>query len=222
MRGQSLKRIGLVSAVLGALEPAEACFRDLWPGTERLVLYDEYLYELHGREQRLTDEMYERVRRLLTLSADSGVDAILFAGSLWGDCVLSCRDDFDIPVLTAYESLIEQALSASADSKLALLATVAGTITSFQADFERACDGKVELESVYVDQAMDELAAGNRTRHDELIVQRVAELSHCDTILLAQFSMQSVAPQLVQKTNKQILGSVSTAVTKLRALVDAQ
>ena len=215
-----MKRIGLVTAVYGAVEPAESCFRHRWPNTQRYVLHDEYLYELHGRENQLTDEMYQRVRALLRLSADSGVDAILFAGSLWGECVIACRDEFSIPILTAYESLIDKALSLPTQSKLVSLATVAGTIKSFAEDFERTCDGHTELHSVLVDGAMGALAAGDRARHDELICACASGLDEHDVILLSQFSMESVAQRLRSVTGKPVYSSVDLAVEKLRSVVN--
>ena len=72
-----MKRIGVVAAVYGALGPARECFHSLWPEVQTVDLYDEHLYQLCHRENRVTDEMYERVRRLLKLNAESGVDGIL-------------------------------------------------------------------------------------------------------------------------------------------------
>ena len=214
-----MKRIGVVAAVYGALTPARECFRSLWPEAQTVDLYDEYLYQLYHHENRLTPQMYERVRDQLRMSAASGVDGILFAGSLWTDCVKACRDEFDVPVLAAYECLIEKALDDPPSSRMALIATEPGTITSFEKDFNLACDATVALDTEYIEGAMQILASGNREHHDELVIDHAKGLSTHDVILLAQFSMESVAERLRQKTGKTVYGSLSTAATKLKQLL---
>lgn len=214
-----MKRIGVVAAVYGALGPARACFRERWPTVQTVDLYDEYLYQLYHREHRITDEMYERVRRLLQLGADSGVDGLLFSGSLWTQCVKACRDDFNIPVLAAYECLIDKVIASPQDSRLALLATEPGTITSFEKDFSEACAGKLTLEPVYIDKAMSLLGAGNRPAHDALVIEKGRSLREYDVILLAQFSMESVAERLSEATGKTVYGSLGCAADRLKSLI---
>lgn len=214
-----MKRIGVVAAVYGALTPARECFRVLWPEVQTVDLYDEYLYQLFHREKRLTPEMYERLHHQLRMSAESGVDGILFAGSLWTDCVKACRDDFDIPVLAAYECLIEKALDDPPSSGMALIATEPGTITSFERDFSQACNASVPLHTVYIEGAMKILAAGDRARHDELVVEHGKALHTHDVILLAQFSMEPVAERLRRETGKTVYGSLSTAAERLKQMI---
>ena len=214
-----MKRIGVVAAVYGALGPARECFHHLWPAAQTVDLYDEYLYLLYHRENGLTQEMYERVRGLLKLGADSGVDGLLFSGSLWTDCVKACRDEFDIPVVAAYECLIEKALAAPAASSLALLATEPGTIGSFERDFNQASNGAVPLHTSYIDEAMGLLAAGDRAGHDKLVIEHGKGLAAHDIILLAQFSMESVAERLRQATGKTVYGSLGCAATHLKTLI---
>ena len=214
-----MKRIGVVAAVHGALAPARNSFQSLWPGAQTVDLYDEYLYFLYHRENRVTPEMYERVRDLLTLSARSGVDGIVFTGSLWTECVKACRDDFEVPVLAAYDSLIEKVLDTGA-SRMALIAAEPGTITSFEKDFKAAANDTVELEAVYVDHAMDVLAAGDRAKHDQIVIDAANQLTTHDVLLLAQFSMESVAEQLRQSTGKTVYGSLGAAADKLKQLLD--
>lgn len=215
-----MKRIGVVAAVYGALGPARACFQDLWPDVQTIDLYDEYLYQLYHREKQLTDEMYQRVRRLLELSAASGVDGLLFTGSLWIDCVNACREDFDVPLVAAYECLIEKALTVSAPARMVLIATEPGTITSFEKDFALTSNSRVALDTVYIDDAMGILARGDRDGHDALVIEQVKNLTAHDVILLAQFSMESVAERLRQATGKTVYGSLGCAAARLKTLIE--
>ena len=214
-----MKRIGVVAAVYGALGPAKACFQKRWPEVQTVDLYDEHLYQLYHRENRITDEMYVRVRRLLQLGADSGVDGLLFSGSLWTKCVKACRDDFDIPVLAAYECLIDKVITSPRDSRLSLLASEPGTITSFEKDFSEACAGKLALKPIYIDNAMSLLGTGNRLANDELIIEAGQSLTESDVILLAQYSMESVAERLSQATGKTVYGSLGCAADRLKSLI---
>ena len=63
------------------------------------------------------------------------------------------------------------------------------------------------------------LASGDRARHDELVIEHGKALHTHEVILLAQFSMESVAERLHRETGKTVYGSLSTAAAKLKQLL---
>ena len=214
-------RIGLVHALHASIAPIEATFARMWPEAETVSLYDESLYVDFNKAGGVNQEIEERIEALLRFSAQSGAQAILFTGSLFGDSVEAARARLDIPVLTAYESMIEEAFAGPRGPKLGLLATAEGTLDRMQSDIARyASAGSYEyaLEVNRVAGAIDALLWGDRTEHDELVVTAAAELARCDILMLAQFSMAPVADRIRKQLGKRVLTSPGTAVEKLMGI----
>ena len=214
-------RIGLVHALHASIAPIEATFARMWPEAETVSLYDESLYVDFNKAGGVNQEIEERIEALLRFSAQSGAQAILFTGSLFGDSVEAARARLDIPVLTAYESMIEEAFAGPRGPTLGLLATAEGTLDRMQSDIARyASAGSYEyaLEVNRVAGAIDALLWGDRTEHDELVLTAAAELARCDILMLAQFSMAPVADRIRKQLGIRVLTSPGTAVEKLMGI----
>ncbi len=215
-----MARIGLVHALHASLAPIAAAFEELWPEAETVNLFDESLYVEYDRAGRVTDELAERIDILLRYSERCGVDAILFTGSLFGAPVEATRRSMGIPVLTAYEAMIEQAFQLG--RRFGLLATVADTITLIQADIERFASSQgldYELDTAHVNGALEALLAGDRKRHDRLIIEAADGFDASEVLLLGQFSMAPVRQRIADGTAKPVLTSPGCAVAKLKTLV---
>ena len=214
-------RIGLVHALHASIAPIEATFARMWPEAETVSLYDESLYVDFNKAGGMNRRIEERIEALLRFSAQSGAQAILFTGSLFGDSVEAARERLDIPVLTAYESMIEEAFAGPQGRKLGLLATAGGTLEMMTADIARyasahACE--YSLQANQVAGAIDALLWGDRAEHDELVVTAAGELSEYDILMLAQFSMAPVADRIREQTGLRVLTSPGTAVEKLMGI----
>ncbi len=204
------------------MAPIEEVFARTWPEAETVSLFDQSLYFDYERAGAITPELSDRIESLLRYSAACGADAILFTGSLFGAPVESVRRDMNIPVLTAYEAMIEEAFAAG--PRIGLLATVADTVDMIRDDIERyACAvGKpYQLDARLVEGALDALLAGDRAGHDRLVAAEAAALHNCDSLLLGQFSMSPVAAQIPEVRGRRVLTSPDTAVAKLRRVLAA-
>ena len=215
-------RIGLVHALHASIAPIEAAFSTLWPEAETVSLYDQSLYTDFNKAGGLTPEVSRRIESLLRFSAESGAQAILFTGSLFGDPVEAARERLDVPVLTAYEAMIEEAFRAPPQPRLGLLATAAGTADMMSADIAEyaAAHGlEYELDARTIAGAIDALLWGDREEHDELVLAAAAELGSCDVLMLAQFSMAPVASRVPELPGRRVLTSPGSAVAKLKRLL---
>ncbi len=217
-------KIGLVHALHASIAPIESAFSELWPEAETVSLYDQSLYLEFNRSGVVTARIVKRIESLLALSADSGVQAILFTGSLFGDAVEAARPKLEVPVLTAYEAMIEEAFDGPSAPRLGVLTTAAGTGSMVQADIEkfarsRSLEYEIDLDLVHVAGAIDALLAGDRARHDELVLAAAAKMQACDALLLSQFSMAPVSRQLPPLPGRRVLTSPGSAVAKIRRLV---
>lgn len=213
-------RIATVHALTASVAPVEAAFAEVWPEAEVLGLCDESLYADYARWGRETAEITRRVKALLDHSAGSGADGILFAGSLFGASVEAARAGMSIPVLTAYEAMIEAAFAAG--TRLGLLATVEDTITALERDMARYAeehDISFTLESRLVKGAMDALRSGDQPRHDALVAETAAALEDCQALMLAQHTMGPARRLVTDLPGRRILTSPDAAALKLKRLI---
>jgi len=215
------KRIGLVHSVIPAIRAVEDAFERIWPSAKTTSIYDQSTYQDLGPDRSLTPEIYRRIAALLRYSADCGVDGILVTGSLFGPAAVAGRKALDIPVLTSFDGLIDEALAAG--TRFNMIATDPGTNRMLTAEMTARAEaaGKtVDLNPIYVPEAMGMLQGGDREAHDRLVVEAAAEADDCDVILLGQFSMGPTRPLVAEGTGKPVLDAPDTAVRKLMALFD--
>jgi Asp/Glu/hydantoin racemase len=212
-------RIGLVHSVIPAIRAVEDAFEKIWPSARTTSIFDQSTYQDLGPDRSLTPEVYRRIAALLRYSADCGTDAILVTGSLFGPAAVEGRKTLDIPVLTSFDGLIDEALATG--SRFTMIATDPGTNRMLEAELRDRADqaGKpVELNPVFVPDAMSLLQGGDRESHDRLVVEAAAKAGECDAILLGQFSMGPTKPQVADRTGLPVLDAPEAAVRKLRAL----
>ena len=214
-------RIGAVHALTASIAPVEAAFAQSWPEAEVVNLCDESLYADYSRWGCETEEITRRVTALLEYSAQSGAEGILFSGSLFSKSVQAARTKLSIPVLTAYEAMIEAAFAEG--NRLGLLATVPDTIVAIERDAGDYGDARgrtFTLRSQLVVGAMEALRAGDSSRHDALVAEAATELEDCEALMLAQHSMGPARRLINTVPGRQVLTSPDTAVLKLKRLVD--
>lgn len=215
-------RIGLVHALHASIAPIESAFSSLWPEAETVSLYDQSLYADFNKAGGLTPEVYRRIESLLRFSAESGARAILFTGSLFGEPVEAARQRLAVPVLTAYEAMIEEAFRDNSHPRIGLLATAAGTADMMSADIGEYADQHglgFELDARTIAGAIDALLWGDREEHDELVLAAAADLTDCDVLMLAQFSMAPIAERVPEVAGRRVLTSPGSAVAKLKRLL---
>lgn len=215
-------RIGLVHALHASIAPIEAAFAEAWPEAETLSLYDQSLYADFNRTAAVTPELRARIERLLAFSAETGADAVLFTGSLFGDAVEAARERIPVPVLTAYEAMIEDAFEETdpdTGPAIGLLATAASTIDMMRADIEEYASRhglRYRLDVRHVAGAIDALLWGDREEHDELVLAASAQMAPCDVLMLGQFSMAPVAKRIPAVAGRRVLTSPGSAVHELK------
>ncbi len=218
-------RVGVISPVDLAFPTVGAAFAELWPEAQPLSILDESLYadfvnDDFSVDPQLPDEAYERVARLLRYSMESGAKGIIFCGSVFGRLVEAGREGLDVPVLTSFEGMIEAALAQG--SRLGILSTAEGSLQCLSDDVARYAEanGKdYNIVSRVADGAFQKALAGDRDGHDALIVAAAAELTDCDALMLAQFSMGAVSQKITPVPGRPVFTAPQGAVTKLKSLL---
>jgi len=72
-----------------------------------------------------------------------------------------------------------------------------------------------------VDHAFDALAAGDAAAHDRLVAERARDISGCDAIVLAQFTLSRAMPAVQAVNTTPIYNSPGAAVARMREMVRA-
>lgn len=75
---------------------------------------------------------------------------------------------------------------------------------------------RVDLQTVFVPEAMQDLAEGRGALHDEKIAVGARDLQGCEVIMLAQFSMAQARPAVQRAVTCPVLSSPDCAVTALK------
>lgn len=212
-----MTRIALIHATPAAVDPIKAAFAEAWPEPDLVNLLDDSLSRDRALTAELTDGIYGRFDALGRYAVSLGADAILFTCSAFGPAIERVARSVAMPVLKPNEAMFAEAIAIG--GKIGMLATFGPSIASMAEEFEqqaRQAGASTMLSSVFVPSAMAALLAGRRDEHDALVAEAAAELTDCNAIMLAQFSMAPAASRLRGKMRAPILTSPASAISALK------
>mgnify|MGYP002526844837 CR=1 FL=1 len=168
----------------------------------------------------MTGAFTERVAGLIERGVRAGAEAILFTCSAFGSAIEKARQGVPLPVLKPDEAMIARALSLG--SRIGGLATFAPTVASLKSDLLAAA-GAMEVEADidlrHVPGALDALNAGDGVEHDRLLAAAAGEMTDCDCLVLAQFSMIGAKDAIQDVPARPVLTAPDEAVLKLKGLL---
>ena len=212
--------IFLFSVHKDAMDAAVRAFTADWPEARISNLLDDSLFAWVREAGGVVPEMYEVFRNLTRHMVARGADGILFTCSAFRQVIDACIEEFELPILKPNDAMIEKALDAG--SRIAVMATVGPTIPSISVEIQEiaaARKQRVHLTPYVVDHAFDALASGDATTHDRLVSERARDITDCDAIVLAQFTLSRAVPA-VQAVNKTpIYNSPGAAVARMREML---
>ena len=218
----STPRIALIHATALAVDPIRDAFERNWPQARRMNLLDDSLSVDRAEAGELTQAMVQRFVDLAQYAQRTGCGGILFTCSAFGPAIEVAGRATGLPTLKPNEAMFEQALaqdSGGAVLKLGLLATFRASIASMAEELEALAKARgraIALRSVFVPEAMDDLAQGRAADHHRKIAAAARELSDCHAVMLAQFSMAAAAPQAQAGLPCPVLSSPDCAVLALQ------
>ena len=212
--------IALFSVHKDAMDAAVRAFRSDWPEARVSNLLDDGLFAWVRETGHVVPEMTDAFRTLTRYMMSRGADGILFTCSAFREVIDTCIAEFDLPILKPNDAMIERALDAG--SRIAVMATVGPTIASISAEIRELAAARgqvVELVPYVVEGAFDALAGGDPARHDALVAARARQISNCDVIVLAQFTLSRAVPAVAAVSALPLFDSPGAAVAKLHAML---
>jgi hypothetical protein len=151
----------------------------------------------------------------------TGCSGILFTCSAFGPAIEAAAAATGLPTFKPNEAMFAQALAQSSAQqvRLGLVATFEASIPSMSAELMTlaARHGKtIDLRSVFVPEAMQDLAQGRTDQHHQKVALAARQLADCGVVMLAQFSMAAAQPLAQAGLKCPVLSSPDCAVLALR------
>jgi hypothetical protein len=173
-------RVALIHATALAVAPIASAFERLWPQARLMNLLDDSLSVDRAQAGALTPEMTRRFIDLARYAKGAGCEGILFTCSAFGPAIEAAGDAVGIPTLKPNEAMFEEALALAdrttagtqKEARLGLVATFAASIPSMSEELLALAEQRglrIDLHTVFVPEAMDDLGRGNADLHHRKI-----------------------------------------------------
>jgi Asp/Glu/hydantoin racemase len=162
----------------------------------------------------------ERIVRQAVLAADAGVDMVVFTCSSTSPAINVARQMLAIPIIKIDDPMAERAVSSG--NRIGLVCTARSTVDPSSALLQEHADvikKPIEIDVSLSTHAYDALFAGDRGKHDKIIIEEASKLAEtCDVIVLAQASLAHLQQPIADKTGKPTLASPPLLMDRLRAM----
>jgi hypothetical protein len=216
------QRIALIHATALAMAPIEHAFQRLWPQAQCMNVLDDSLSRDLARTGSLTPAMVQRFVDLAHYVHGTGCAGVLFTCSAFGPAIEAAAQATGLPTLKPNEAMFEQALQAPAASgrlSVGLVATFEASLPSMSLELHAMAQARgqaVDVHTVFVPEAMADLATGQAELHHQKIAKALDQLPRCDVVMLAQFSMAAAQPLAQRQSRVPVLSSPDCAVLALQ------
>jgi hypothetical protein len=214
-----MSRIALIHAVDVAVPPTRAAFEDLWPDAVLVNILDDSLSPDRARDTALVPALADRIRDLGAYAIRSGAAGVLYTCSAFGPAIEAVQREHTVPVLKPNEAMFAEVLASARSA--GMVATFAPSLASMEAEFREASAGRVPLQSVLAEGAMDALRRGDLFEHNRLVAEAAAALAGCDVIMLAHFSTAQALTATQARVSARVTTAPHAAVAQLRSQLGA-
>lgn len=215
------RTVGLIHAVIPAMQPVREAFAAELPSVRVLNLLDEALLKEAERLGGVTPGLVRRMTTQVALHEAAGAELVLFTCNAYSPFVGQVQAQSDIPVLPIDDAMLERALAAG--SRLGVLATVPAGLEQQRQSIARvaAAAGKqVEVEAVVRPEAFTALNQGDAARHDAILLGELRGLAEkVDVVILAQASMAGLIRSVPTDLPVPVFSSPGLAVEKVKEML---
>lgn len=210
-----MSRIALIHAVELAMTPIRAAFEELWPEALLVNILDDSLSPDRTLDAELTPALIDRIRDLGAYAVRSGAKGVLYTCSAFGPAIEAVQREHVVPVLKPNEAMFGEVLASARSA--GMVATFGRSIASMEAEFVEASEGRVPLQTVLAEGAMDALRRGDPYEHNRLVAEAAASLVGCDAIMLAHFSTAQALAMTQERVEARVTTAPHAAVSLLKS-----
>ena len=212
-------RVVMIHAIAESIPPVNTAFGEVFPEAEIVNLLDEGLFL--DFDDHITPALRRRMSGLICYGAEHGADAVGLACSVYAPVVDSACDLVDVPVVSSYGPVVEEALDGG--RRVGVIASVPATIRDAEYYLKRSATTRgVELE-VHPALAEDlipvirtEGVAGLERR----LVEEVEKLApSVDLVVLGQFSFAAAYAHVAAKASVPVLSAPHSSARLLKSML---
>ena len=212
-------RIVMIHAIAESIPPVGMAFGDVFPEAEVINLLDESLFI--DFDDQLTPKLRRRMSQLICYSAEHGADAIGLACSVYASVVDSARELVDVPVVSSYGPVVNDALQYG--RRIGVVASVPATLRDSEYYLRRAAieqgvdlDPHMGLAEDLIPVLRKEGVEGLRRR----LMEEVEALApHVDVVMLGQFSFAVAYSEVAKQASVPVLSAPHSSARQLKQLL---
>lgn len=194
-------------------------FKELIPDVEVIDFVDSHILADVRKVGSVQESHITRMVHMAQAAEAAGADIIFSACSSLGPSMDVARKVVNVPIIKIDDPMTQRAVELG--STIGVMATVPTTLPPTVDLIQQwaAVAGKsVVVKQHLCDGAFDVLMAGDRERHDQMVLDGALHLApEVDLIVLAQASMSRLAPRLSDKTGKVVLSSPRLAAEYVKS-----
>ena len=211
----------MLHTVPGLVSEMETRAAETVPGLRVLHYVDESLLRDTVARGTTPEHVRRRLVNYARYAEESGAQALLVSCSSIGEAATAAQDFVSIPVLRIDAPMAD--LAVASGDRIGVLATVSATLGPTTRLVQAAAtrhEKSPAITATKVDGAFDALRAGDRERHDTLVLAAFLEMAaECDVVVLAQASMARVVKRTQQQPGGPIvLASPDSGMTQLSTI----
>lgn len=174
------------------------------------------------REGHFTKTNRKRLYSLMMSAEQAEPDLIVVTCSTLSPYIESIREFIRVPVMAIDDAMCYEA--AHSGSRICVLATAQSALTPAVNKIEHLADRDtlpVRVDGFCDPEAIAALKAGNRERHDRLLLTLSEQGKGYDVIVLAQASMAQMRVAVETSTGVRTLSSPETCIAAVKKMLEA-
>ncbi len=212
-------RIAMIHALAESAPPVRLAFSEEFPEAEVVNLLDEGLsIDFAGQ---ITPRLRRRMSQLICYCAEFDADAIGLACSFFASVVETAQDLVDIPVVSSYSPMMEDALKQG--NRIGIIASFPATLRDSDYYLHRTAaeQGRtVKSELCLAEELIPLLRTQGQAAFEARLQQLVNGLAdRVDVVLLSQFSMAAALTRLQAGCATPVLSGPHSSARKLKGLL---
>ena len=217
-----MKTVVAVHTAMPMVEPTKELFAKHLPGVRLINIVDDSLIQDVIKADEVTEAVKKRLYNYYESAIEAGADIIFNTCSSVGDIAFEARKTLSVPLVKIDDSMARKAVeTGNRIGVLATLPTTLGPTARLVKTMADEAGRKIEVFEGLAEGAFEAVLAGDRERHDALIIRAAGKLaSEVDVFVLAQGSMALMEQTLSEKTGKPVLSSPLSGVIEVKSVLE--
>ncbi len=211
-----MKRIVLIHTVKSVYETFEKDLRAVTGDIKIYNMLDDFLVADSIERGVFTVENRMRLMHDLQSAQLTGADLIVVTCSTLTPHVVAARAFFTTPIIAIDDAMCSLAITQG--SKITVLATAESTVSPTLKKLEEEAtlqNKEVSFSSLCCPEALVYLKAGQKAKHDTLVLDMARQVKDSDTIVLAQASMAHLQDLVQAQTRIRTLSSPPLCIQEI-------